>query len=407
MPELMEMLEAVRADEATVARLFGDEKSDRSLRQRGALTPAQKTKIAATVDFIEGIRSGQISPYLLSEALSTSDFPLMFGQIIDRALLANYQHTVPTYRNYARIGTVADFRTVYRFALNGAEATLSQVGELSEYPEAIVSEARYTYSVTKNGKRLSLSWETMVNDQLGAFDSIPQRLATSARNTEELFATKLFVDANGPHASMYTNGNKNIVNSTNGAVITGNNPALTIAALQDALTVLSKQTDSDGNPIIVNAVRLVVPPALKVTAMNILNAQQIWVTQTGGGGNPVNVTTGAGGQQLIAANWMSQAVELDVNPFIPVVATTNGNTSWFLFADANQGRPALEIGFLRGHESPEMFMKAPDAIRLGGGSVTPQDGDFQTDAIVYKVRHILGGTRLDVKMSIASNGSGS
>jgi hypothetical protein len=215
------------------------------------------------------------------------------------------------------------------------------------------------------------------------------------------------VDTNGPHASFYTSGNKNIVNTANSGGSSGNNPPLTIAALQDAFTVLSKQTDADGNPIVINAVRLVVPPALKVPAMNILSSLQLWVTApSAGGGGPLTTTT-TGGQQLVTSNWMTNVVELDVNPFIPVVAGTNGNTSWFLFADANVGRPALEVGFLRGHDAPEMFMKEPDAIRIGGGAVGPTDGDFNTDSIVYKIRHVLGGTRLDPKMTVASNGSGS
>jgi hypothetical protein len=409
--DLMEMLESMRAGQASVRHLFGGE--GHGLRLRGEPSADHLTKLARTAEFLAGVRSGQIAPYLLNEALSTSDFPLMFGQILDRALLANYQHTEPTYRNYVRIGSVADFRTVYRFAINGAEATLSQVGELSEYPDAAVSESRYTYQVTKYGKKVPMSWEVLINDQLGAFDDLPRRLATSARNTEELFATKLFVDASGPHASFYTNGNKNLVNSTNGAVLAGNNPPLTIAALQDAMTILSKQTDADGNPIVITAVRLVVPPALRVTAMNILHATEIHITQPGAGG-VANVQrtdsspTATGEQRLVANNWMRSAVELDVNAFIPIVASSaNGTTTWFLFADARVGRPALEVGFLRGHEAPEMFMKAPNAVRLGGGAASPDDGDFDTDSVEYKVRHVLGGTRLDPKMTVASNGSGS
>src|SRR4051812_34288388 len=243
----------------------------------------------------------------------------MFGQIIDRMLLANYQHTPQTYRDYAKVGTVADFRTVYRFALNGGEATLGQVGELSEYPVVGVSEARYSYSVAKYGKILPISWEAMVNDQLGAFDDIPDRFATAARNTEEKFVTQLFADVNGPHASFYTTGNKNRVHTENGAAT--NNPPLTIASLQDAFTVLSKQTDADGNPIVITAVRLVVPPALQVVANNILNATQLWLSApSAGGGGPLTTTT-VGGQQLVANNWMQRLVALSVNHFIPIVAS--------------------------------------------------------------------------------------
>jgi hypothetical protein len=33
------------------------------------------------------------------------------------------------------------------------------------------------------------------------------------------------------------------------------------------------------------------------------------------------------------------------------------------------------------------------------------DGDFDTDSIEYKVRHVLGGSVIDPKFAVASNGS--
>jgi hypothetical protein len=35
------------------------------------------------------------------------------------------------------------------------------------------------------------------------------------------------------------------------------------------------------------------------------------------------------------------------------------------------------------------------------------DGDFDTDTVEYKVRHVMGGTLMDPKAAVASNGSGS
>jgi len=34
-------------------------------------------------------------------------------------------------------------------------------------------------------------------------------------------------------------------------------------------------------------------------------------------------------------------------------------------------------------------------------------GDFETDSIIYKVRHVIGGVAEDPKMTAGSNGSGS
>jgi hypothetical protein len=169
-----------------------------------------------------------------------------------------------------------------------------------------------------------------------------------------------------------------------------------MAALQTALEVLSKQKDQNGNPILIDVVELVIPSALEVTAQNIMNMLQFEAIVKGGDAN----------EKLIIGNWMKTKFRLNVNPWIPLVATSaNGHTSWFLFSNPDADRPALEMGFLRGHEEPEIFMKAPNATRIGGG-MDAMNGDFDTDSIEYKVRHVFGGTRMDPKMTVASNGSG-
>lgn len=386
MPEFLEVIETIRAEEASVQRLFGGE--GRSVRS-GQRSPEYAAKLAEAARFLADIYDGRRPAYQLREAMTTSDFPLLFGDILDRQLLANYREAPATYRNYTRVATVPDFRTVKRFAIDGSEAVLTKVEQQAEYPESNLSETKYEYSVAKYGRRVPFAWEAIINDDLDALKDIPARLGRAARRTEEKFVTQLFVDTSGPHASFYTTGNKNKV--------TGN-PVLSIAALQTAFQTLAAQTDADGEPILIDAVELVVPPALEVTALNILNAIQLEIVEAGGTSN----------QKVIAANWMRNRLRLNVNPYIPIVASTaNGNTSWFLFASPSNGRPALEIGFLRGHTEPEIFIKEPNARRVGAGVADPMAGDFDTDSIQYKVRHVLGGTRIDPKMTVASNGSGS
>jgi hypothetical protein len=100
-------------------------------------------------------------------------------------------------------------------------------------------------------------------------------------------------------------------------------------------------------------------------------------------------------------------VRLSVNPYISAIANSaNGNTSWFLFGNPDVGRPALEVGFLRGYETPGLYEKAPNTMRVGG-AVDPMLGDFDTQERRYKGMLIIGGTRLDGRATVASNGSGS
>jgi hypothetical protein len=65
----------------------------------------------------------------------------------------------------------------------------------------------------------------------------------------------------------------------------------------------------------------------------------------------------------------------------------------------------MEVGFLIGHETPELFQKTPNAVRVGGGPVDPTDGDFETDSVEWKLRHVYGGTLMDPKSGVASKGT--
>lgn len=392
MPEFMNVIESIRAEEASTQRLFNSERRDTLVGSRGKhRSPEYMAALAEAATLVGDVFAGRKRVHYLQEAMTTSDFPLLFGDVIDRQLLANYEATVPTYRDWVKIGSVRDFRTVNRFAINGGEGRLSEVPQRTEYPQASVSDARYQYFVKKYGEKFTFDWEDMINDDLDALKDIPQRMARGATRTESYFAVDLFFGSTGPDGTFFSSGNKNIV--------TGN-PALSVTAIQTALTVLSRQVDSSGEPINITMARLVVPPALKVPALQILNATEIWDSSATGGAES--------GRQIHTANFIRNLVELSVEPYIPTIASSsNGDTSWMLVADPNEGRPAAEIGFLRGHESPEVFMKSSNAVSIGGGASDEMNGDFDTDSIEYKVRHVLGGTLMDPKMAVASNGSGS
>jgi hypothetical protein len=382
--ELLEVLESMRAGDASNAALFGD--AGTSVRMAGEKYQA---KLVEAAKLLEDVLQGRKPMYYLKEAMTTSDFPYLFGDILDRQLMANYREWAVSWPNYCARKVVSDFRTVKRFWTTGGEAVLTEVAQGTEYPAAaITDQSPFSYAVKKYGKRLPFTWEAMINDDLGALQDMPARLGRAARRSEEKFATQLHVDATGPHASVYTGGNANVVTS---------NPALSISALQTAMTILGNMVDQESEPIVVETVVLEVPPALEVVANNILNAVQLWLD--------TNASAGTAQQNLVTVNWMRNRMRLTVNPYIPIVASSsNGNTSWFLHAGGDYA--PFEMGFLRGHESPEIFIKAPNATRVGGGAINPLDGDFDTDSIEYKVRHVFGGVALNPKWTVGSNGSG-
>jgi hypothetical protein len=349
--------------------------------------PRHMDKVFRLMELIERAQRNDYQALLLKEALSTSDFPILFGDIMDRQLLGTYQVWPKIWPSIAKRGTSTRITP-----------------ELTGVPENDnLTETGYTLQVSVYSRAFMIDWQMMVNDDTGAFTDLAPRLAQGAARSEDFYVTSLFADANGPHASFYTSGNKNIVNTTNGASAT--NPALSLAALQDAMTVLRKQVDPvTSEPIFIDVMVLVVPPALEVIAKNIMFSTGATMGgytagDAGGGGTET--------QQLRAINWWNESVRLVVDPYLPIVsATANGDRAWYLFAEPNSNRPALEVDFLRGYENPTIFQKAPNTMRLGGG-LDATMGDFETLSLRFKGMNIFGGARVSPLMTVASNGSGS
>lgn len=384
MPEFKETVEEIRAEEASISKLFGGD--GRRVKDRRRSSKYMENLVEAA-KFLNQVVEGRRPMYHLQEAMTTSDFPLLFADILDRQLLGAYREISPVWQNYIRRGTTPDFRLVKRLAVDGSEGQLPEVGEREEYPESALSENEDTYKVRKYGRRLDLSWEALINDDLDAFRRNPERLARGARRTEQRFATGMYVDENGPRADLYTAPNNNIVPG---------NPTFTLAGLQAAIEHLSTFSDQDGEPIDLSVLHLVTGPGLEVTVQNVLHATEVRINTADG--------------LMVTNNWVSGKLTHHIDPYIPRVATgPEGSASWYLFADPNSGRAFAEMGFLRGHEDPALYERTPDARLVGGGGEAMES--FDDDSVAWRIRHVLGGGLLlntgGAKATVASDGSGS
>lgn len=357
-------------------------------------SPVQESALAATVDLIvnKDHLSKRMHEARLEEAITTSDFPYLFGQVIDRQLLANYKAVYADWRSYVRMSTVPDFNTVRREKLHGSDNHLDEVPEKGEYQPVKPVNCRYTYNVKKYGRQFDISWESILNDSLGAFNDIPTRFATAALRSEARFVTGLYAGSGG-------DGNSSLY----GATITDCGQAitnlgvlpLTIQNLETTMALMAAQLDPKGEPIGIMPKHLVVPPALEFTARSILTSTtKMYLDVAAATAIPMPTT-----------NVIPQmGLQLHVDPFLPIIDTTHGNTAWYLFADPSQGA-ALEFAYLRGYESPEVVMKASDKVSVGGGISSPFSGDFATDNIMYRVRHVFGGAPLDPRFTYLQSGA--
>lgn len=353
-----------------------------------------------------------LAPTVFHEAMTRSDFTNLTTYVLDRMMLENYAAYPFTYQDICKVHRkVKDFRTVDRWVTDGGERSWQAVGEMEGFNRDKVDTSKYNYTVAKYEGGDQISWEAVINDDMDMFGDIPKRLALGGGRTVELFATKLYADANGPHASFYTSGNKNIINTSTYSANGTLNPILNYDNLAGALAQFMNLQTADGRPInaAVDTVNVVVGDGFMYqTLLNIINTQFVASTLAGGSKASSSVMYDT---QIQVRNWLSGRIKPIFNPELRNVVTASSGAviakSWWIFASPNVGRPAIEVGHLAGYDSPQLYRKLPNTVSISGGGGAEEMGDFETMATEIKGLVVVGGTRMDPKMTLSSNGAGS
>ena len=302
-------------------------------------------------------------PMVIREALSTGDWAEVFGDSIRRALIAELD--APDFNQWRDIVSSIvpnqDFRTNRRIRVGGF-ATLDTVGELGTYSElATPTDEEATYAAQKRGNLFAVSWESIVNDDLGKVRDIPSKLGRSAGYTLNTFVLNTLFASN---PNIY-DGNALISAAHNN----NQTAALSLATLIIAIRQMRKQLElSSGLRTPVKPGVLVVPADLEDVAWEILQS---------------NVKVGSTERETVDNVIKGRFnIKLLVNDFHP----TGDLNDWFLVADAKRSA-TIEMGFLGGRQEPEVFVQDQ-----------PNIGSFLTaDKITYKIRHVYGGAVLDFR----------
>lgn len=402
-------------------------------RSRGAAQTKHRRRVREAARLITDVATGKQDPFLLKEAMfprhdyavaklleaypglmlaessiggmSISDFSILTIDVLDRILYGYYTTTPILSMPLVKKHPLSDFRNVSRYLIDGAVDPPEKVPPGAQPKEKhLTQEPIIQYAPAKYEAFVRVVWEAMVNDDLGIFTDLGGRLNIGAQRGIEIFLTGLYVDASGPNASLYKTSFHNQIIIANGAAT--NNPVLDAAGLQDALKVLARQLDPDGYPIIIQGTPILwYGPAYVATVQNLLNQISVQLSVAGG----VTNAQGFPSQFINVNNWMVQNIKPIMNPFIRLVCTTatTQDTMWGITMDpGSQMRPAMEFGFLKGFETPQLFSKVPNTMRAGGGGVDASLGDFSTMSTEMKVLSVYGGTQIDGRSTVASTGRG-
>lgn len=321
---------------------------------------------------------------LIQEAMTTADFPNLFGNILSRDVHALYSEFPAPWQTMSERTDLPDFRNRETFPQGTIDQVLSKASD-DGMPAAenrnYTDPTAVTWGVDIYQATTELSFKQIQNDDLRFFSKVPAQFARAANRTELKVWTQTHWGATGP---------------TNLTQIT-DNPTLTVANLKAAVAQVRKAVDAGGEPIMIEAPILEVGPDLEVTAHEIIKATAL----------DIAASTGSTGIR-VTENWVSKFISnVVVNPYIPIVASSsNADTSWCLLANSSRGAAAFEHGWLSGMAGPQIYMKAPNMQRVGGG-VNAAMGDFHTLSTQYKVLDIFGVKLIDSRLGFMSNGTGS
>jgi hypothetical protein len=282
--------------------------------------------------------------------LTTASFSYLLGTSMNKRLLHDYQAWPAEWRLFCTEVPIKDFKQQTRVRL-GSFGSLSTVNEDTAYTTVTLGDAAATYSATKHGNIVTISRETIVNDDLHAIKQIPTKLAAAAAYTLAEFVYG-FLSGNG---AIYDG------NALFDATHHGNlgSAALSSAAVQAGVTAMREQTNFAGKRIGLRPKYLIVPPELEFTSLVIVKS------------------AGVPGSNFNDINPMMGYTQLIVSAQLPA-AGTPANSSWYLAADPAEV-DTIEIGFVGGQVNPAMFIQDNPLYGL----------NFTQDAISYKQEHTL------------------
>lgn len=282
---------------------------------------------------------------------STSDFPLSLQNALNKELEGRYREAEPTYRQIAREKTFRDFRP-HPMIRPGDFPALQKVSESGEIKFGTIGEKAETVALTSYGIAVSITRQTLINDDIGAIaDMIADQGRAVSRFEDSIFYAMMLGGSNGDGPTL-SETSRQVFNTTDGTKAAAASK-IDVEALSLGRAAIMKQKSVDKNDLDI------MPSILLVGADKLTEAQQI-----------------------VAPLQADQAG--NVNPFsglLRVVATAKiPGKAWYLLADPAD-LPCFAYGYLEGAAAPRTRMEEPFGRQ---GMQLSIEHDFGVGAIDFR-----------------------
>lgn len=276
--------------------------------------------------------------------MATSDFPIILGNVINRTLRQQYESRVSEWRPFCRQSTAKDFRTKTVVQLSEG-GFFDKIEEGGEYKNDYLSESKESYRVFKYGKKIGITWETIINDDLDFIGRIPQIVVDMAVRAQDDIVWSI------PNSNPLMGDGVALFHATHGNLVTGS--VISVDNLGLARLAMRNQKGMRGNQFLnLTPSYLVVGPNLEQIALQYMSSAF----------NPTTPGT---------VNPWQASMKIIVEPRIT-------DNRWYLIA-APSSIDTIEYAFLEGEG--ELF-------------TTMREG-WDVDGIEMKARMVFGAKAID------------
>lgn len=302
------------------------------------------------------IKAALINP-MIRGGFSTHTLTTMLSTVGNKFLLEGFYGVEQVWREIAAIRPVNDFKqiTSYRMLDDMVFEELPPTGEIKH---GTMDQESYTNQAKTYAKMLALPRTDIINDDLGAFNSIRERIgAGSGRKLNSVFWTAFLDDA-----TFFAAAHGNTLTT-----------ALGEAGIAAAKVLLAAQKDKSGD----HPIGLSVPMLLLTGATLNPTALKWYVSQE------VRDTT---------ANTKTPTENIYRNKYRPVEsAYITSTTSWYLLPIGGGELAPMEVCFLDNVQSP---------------TIESADVDFNTLGIQFRGYWDFGVAKKEWRASVKSTGAG-
>ncbi|EKH4491086.1 Clp protease ClpP [Escherichia coli] len=290
---------------------------------------------------------------------SSSDFTYILAGGAEKSVLAGWEHSGETFRQWTKKGSLSNFREARRVGLNGF-STLNKVPEGAEYKYITTSDRGEPIALATYGNIFTITRQAIINDDLDQLSTVPMAMGRAAARTVG-HLVNLVLAGNvklSDGIALFDKKHSNLIEA-----------GLATPGLSAARHLMRTQKDKNGEVLNIAPKFLLVPAALEDRALQMINSTA-----------PFGADKNSG-----VFNPYHKLLDIIVDPRLDDVSVNQ----WYMLSA--QGTDTIEVAYLDGNDEPYL----------------EQQEGFIVDGVAWKVRIDAGVAALDYRGMVKSSGTAS